>query len=84
MLPIEQGRHLQLPRHRRVCKLYHAGCLGDKRHLLLECPALADVRTQFSQLITHCSGIMGRLVWLRDQPWVSRYIIACLDMVSGR
>lgn len=29
MLPIEQGRHLQLPRHRRVCKLCRTGALGD-------------------------------------------------------
>ena len=83
MLPIEQGRHLQLPRHRRVCKLCRTGALGDERHLLLECPALADVRTEFSQLIAHCSGIMARLVWFKDQPLVSRYIIACLDMVPG-
>ena len=66
MLPIEQGRHLQLPRHRRVCKLCRTGALGDERHLLLECPALADVRTEFSQLIAHCSGIMARLVWFKD------------------
>ena len=83
MLPIEQGRHLQLPRHRRVCKLCHAGALSDERHLLLECPALADVRTQFIQLIAHCSGIMARVVRFRDQPLVSRYILACLDMVSA-
>ena len=82
MLPIEQGRHLQLPRHRRVCKLCRTGASGDERHLLLECPALADVRTQFSQLIAQSSGVMARLVWFRDQPLVSRYIIACLDMVS--
>ena len=56
MLPIEQDRHLQLPRHRRVCKLCHAGVLGDERHLLLECPALANVSTRFSQLIAHCSA----------------------------
>ena len=118
MLPIEQGRQLQLPRHRHMCKLCHAGALGDERHLLLECPALADVRTQVSQLIAHCSGICGfivdwkpiltyatfwlynfcrlllagkyfavdimaRLVWFKDQPLVSRYIMACLDTVSG-
>ena len=83
MLPIEQGRHLQSPRHRRICKVCHAGALGDERHLLPECPALADVRTQYSQLIAHCSGIMARLVWFKDQPLVSRYIITCLDTVSG-
>ena len=58
------------------------GALGDERHLLLECPALAGVRTQFSQLIAQSSGVMARLVWFRDQWLVSRYIIACLDMVS--
>ena len=47
MLPIERGRHLQLPRHRHDCRLCHAGALGDERHLLLECPALAGVRTQY-------------------------------------
>ena len=83
MLRMEQGRHLQLPRHRVSCKLCHAGALGDERHLRLECPALADVLTQYSKLIAHCSGIMARLVWFKDQPLVSRYIIACLDTVSG-
>ena len=83
MLPIEQSRHLQLPRHRRVCKLCHAGALGDERHLLLECPALTDDRSQFSQLIAHCSGIMARLLWFRNSPLVSRYIIVCLVLVSG-
>ena len=40
LLPIEQGRHLRLPRHRRVCRLRHIGALGDERHMLLECLAL--------------------------------------------
>lgn len=39
------------------------GALVDDRHLLLECPALADVRIQLSQLIADCSDIMTRLVW---------------------
>ena len=29
-----------------------------------------------------CSGVMARLVWARNQPMVSRYIIACLDRMS--
>ena len=82
MLLIEQGRDLLLPRHRRVCKMCRTGALGDERHLLLECPALADVKTQFFQLIAHSSGVMARLVWFRDQPLVTRFIIVCLDMVS--
>ena len=67
-----------------ICSYLGMGvfALGDERHLLLECPALADFRTHFSQLIAQSSGDMARLVWFRDQPLVREYIIACLDMVS--
>ena len=82
LLPSEQGRHLRLPRHRRVCRLCHTGALGDGRHMLLECPALADLRDEYSPLVAECSGVMARLVWARNQPMVSRYIIACLDGMS--
>ena len=70
------------PRHRRVCRLCHTGTLGDERHMLLECPALADLRDEYSPLVAECSGVMARLVWARNQPMVSRYIIACLDRMS--
>ena len=82
LLPIEQGRHLRLPRHRRVCRLCHTGALDDERQMLLECPALAHLRDEFSPLIAECSGVMARLVWARNQPMVSGYIIACLDRMS--
>ena len=84
LLPIEQGRHLRLPRHRRVCRLCHTEALGDERHtaVLLECPALADLRDEYSPLVAECSGVMARVVWARNQPIVSRYIIACLDRMS--
>lgn len=58
MLSIEQGHHLQLPRHRHICKICRTGTLNDERHLLLECHVLADVRTQFSQVVAHCSGVV--------------------------
>ena len=61
---------------------YEAGALGDERHMLLECPALADLRDEYSPLVAECSGVMARLVWARNQPMVSRYIIACLDRMS--
>ena len=82
LLLIELGRHLRLPRHRRVCRLCHTGALGDERQMLLECPALADLRDEFSTLVAECAGVIARLVWARDQPMVSRYIIACLDRMS--
>ena len=70
---------MHLPRHRRVCRLCHTGALGDERPMLLECPALADLRDKFSPLVAECSGVMARLVWARNQPMVSRYILACLE-----
>ena len=50
--------------------------------MLLECPALADLRDEVYPLITEYSGVMARLIWARKQPMVSRYIIACLDRMS--
>ena len=82
LLPIEQGCHLHLPCHRRVCRLCHTEALGDEMHMLLECPALADLRDEFSPLVAECSDVMARLVWARNQPMVSKYIIACLDIMS--
>ena len=57
-LPVEVGRHFSLPRASRVCNLYNTGALGDERHMLLatECPALADLRLQFSSLLLSCSS----------------------------
>ena len=52
--------------------------------MLLECPALADLRDrdEYSPLVAECSGVMARLVWAKNQPMVSRYIIAGLDKMS--
>ena len=41
-----------------------------------------DLRDEYSPLVAECSGVMARLVWARNQPMVSRYIIACLDRMS--
>ena len=63
----------------RVCHMCHSGALCDERHVLLECPALGDLRSQYAPLIGESSGVMAQLVWADDQPLVSKYIIACLD-----
>ena len=47
-LPVEEGRQFNLPRASRVCNLCNTDALGDERHVLLECPALADLRLHFS------------------------------------
>ena len=46
-LPIEEGRHFNQPRASRVCNLCNSAALGDERHMLLECPALAGSQVAF-------------------------------------
>ena len=82
-LPVEEGCHFNLPRASRVCNLCNTDALGDERHMLLECPALAALRLQFSSRLLPCSGVMRRLLWAKDQHEVCRYIIACLDRMSS-
>ena len=50
-LLIEEGRHFNQPRASRVCNLCNTAALGDERHMLLECPALAGLRLHFSSLL---------------------------------
>ena len=61
-LPIEEDCQFNLPRASRVCNLCNTGALGDERHMLLECPALADLRLEFSSLLLSCSSVMRRLL----------------------
>ena len=58
LLPIEQGCHLHLPRHSLVCRMYHTGAVCDERHMLLECPALADLRQELPPL---CRRVLMRI-----------------------
>ena len=82
-LPVEEGRYCNLARASPVCNLCNTDALGDERHMLLECPALADLRLQSSSLLLPCSSVMRRLLWAKDQHEVCRYIIACLDRISS-
>ena len=82
LLTVEQGHYLRLPRYRHVCRLCCTGAEGNERLRLLKCRALADRRDRFSPLVTHCSGVMAWLEWARQQPMVSRYIIACICNMS--
>ena len=82
-LLLEEGRHICLPWAGRICNLCNTGALGDDRYMLLDCPALADLRWQFSSHLMSCSNVMRRLLWAKDQQEVCRYITACLDGLSA-
>ena len=67
---------------RDMCAGSVIAALRNERQMLLGCLALADLRQDFSLPVADCSGAMARLVWAKNQPMVSRYIIACLDRMS--
>ena len=51
--------------------------------MLLECPASSDIRAAFPGLIAGYSGVIAKLVWAKDKPLVSKYVIACLDRAEA-
>ena len=59
-----------------MCRLCHTGALGDVRHVLLDRPALADLREEFSPVVTDCSGVMARLVFGHFSAGIVHHSIA--------
>ncbi len=49
-LPVETGRFAKIDRQDRCCTFCDSGAVGDKKHLLMECPATDVVRQRFSCL----------------------------------
>ena len=77
-LPIEVGRRTNVPRPLRSCQICPSGCVGDERHLLLECSALQGVREQHASLVGGCRDSMRVLLWHKDQMAVFKYVRDCL------
>ena len=46
-LPIEAGRHRNIPYEERICTHCNEHCIGDEFHYLFECTALNDLRSKF-------------------------------------
>ena len=78
-LPTEVSCRLWLPLARHVCHMCWSGVMCDEQHVLLECSALVDLRVTPAPFIAESLGIMVKLVWADDQPFVCIYIIACLN-----
>ena len=82
-LPIQMGRHLRQPRSMHVCHMCHSGALCDERHILLECPALGDLRSQYAPLIAESSGSWPNLYGQMISPLLaSTSLLALIDLRS--
>ena len=64
----------------RVCLSGNAGALGDERHLIFECTALASLRSRYADLFTSSTDTMRSFFAQPDQMGVFHYVIDCLDL----
>ena len=65
-LRIETGRWVHLSLHQRICDMCRVdgsrGVIQDEKHVLLECPALGDIRRKYGELLHACDGDMLKLM----------------------
>jgi hypothetical protein len=83
-LPVETGRQEvpPLPRHQRLCLACNASVVGDEQHLLMECAATADVRSQFADLFVQPQLAMHQLMWHRDRNRVAAFMLRCMSVAG--
>ena len=79
-LPRDTGSWARTPRSTRLCQLCSLGALGDEKHMVFECPALASLRTTYQHLFV-CAPTMRQFMWQRDIVGVAKFIDSCLETV---
>ena len=67
-------------RANRVCLACNSGAIGDERHMIFECTALAPLRQQHADLFTPRTDTMRSLSAQQDHLGVLSYITDCLKM----
>ena len=84
-LPIATGRFAgaaHVDRAQRVCLSCNAGALGDEKHLIFECTALASLRSRYAGLFTSNTDTMRSFFAQPDRMGVFHYVIDCLDFMK--
>ena len=81
-LPIVVGRHTGVPRASRLCTFCGAAALGDERHLVFECAALAELRTKYADLFGDTDQTMRTFFAQPDHLRVFHYVIECLNLMD--
>ena len=69
-------------RAHRVCLSCNSGALGDEKHLVFECPALASLRQRHAGLFTSQTDTMRSFFAQQDHLGVFHYVIDCLDFMQ--
>ncbi len=83
-LPIAAGRFAgaaHVARAHRVCLACNSGAVGDERHLVFECTALASLRSRYAYLFTGATDTMRSFFAQPDHMGVFHYVVDCLDFM---
>ena len=84
-LPIATGRLAgagHLDRANRVCLACNRGAIGDEKHMIFECTALAPLRQKHAYLFTPATDTMRSFFAQPDHLGVLNYVIDCLDFMD--
>ena len=84
-LPIATGRLAgagHVGRADRVCLACNSGGVGDEKHMIFECAALAPLRQQYADLFTPRTGTMRSFFAQQNHLGVLNYVIDCLDFMN--
>jgi len=83
-LPVAAGRlagAAHVDRAHRVCLACNSGAVGDEKHLVLECTALASLRSRYASLFTGSTDAMRSFFAQPDHIGVFHYVADCLDFI---
>ena len=84
-LSIAAGRFAganQVDRAHRVCVSCNSGAVGDEKHLVFECAALASLRSRYASLFTSSKDTMRSFFVQPDHMGVFHYVVDCLDFIK--
>ena len=81
-LPVDRLCLSGVPRNERKCRKCSLDKLGDERHFLFECPALADLRVRFSVLFQEELSL-HRFIWQEDLKSVANFVSRGLTLLQA-
>lgn len=85
-LCIETGRWqrpIPIPVSERACGLCNSGAVQDEKHVLMECLAVAGIRSRYTNLMEACDGDMNKLLNSECSKDLSWFVHECMRMIDA-
>ena len=76
-LEVEKGRHNNIERGNRLCKMCSMGAIEDEKHFLDVCPAYEELRTK---IIPPGSGNISTQIVSQDPVMIAEYVRAAEEL----